>query len=60
MSCLLLARGRPLAQALGEDVPRLVDAGATHLRVQASMFCDSLEAVPAFLDDLVARVKSLN
>jgi probable F420-dependent oxidoreductase len=60
ISCLLLARGRPLAQALDEDVPRLIEAGATHLRVQASMFCDSLEAVPEFVDDLVARLKKLS
>jgi probable F420-dependent oxidoreductase len=58
VSCLLLARGRPLEQALEEDVPRLLGAGATHLRVQASMFCDSLEAVPAFLADLVKRLKA--
>jgi probable F420-dependent oxidoreductase len=59
VSCLLLARGRPLEQALDEDVPRLRAAGANHLRVQASMFCDSLEAVPAFLKDLVRRVEAL-
>jgi probable F420-dependent oxidoreductase len=60
VSCLLLARGRPLAQALEEDVPKLIGAGATHLRVQASMFCGSLEAVPDFLDDLVPHVRSLS
>jgi len=60
VSCLLLGRGRPLAQALEEDVPRLIDAGATHLRVQASMFCDSLEAMPTFIEDLVRRVATFD
>lgn len=59
VSCLLLARGRPLAQALEEDVPPLVLAGATHLRVQASMFCASQAEYPAFIKELVSRLETL-
>jgi probable F420-dependent oxidoreductase len=60
VSCLLLPRGRPLEQALEEDVPALIEAGATHLRVQASMFCDSRDAFAPFIADLVRRVASLS
>lgn len=60
VSCLLLARGRPLDQALEEDVPRLIAAGATQLRVQASMFCETQDAYPPFIKDLVRRVAALS
>jgi probable F420-dependent oxidoreductase len=59
VSCLLLGRGRPFEQAFDEDVPNLIAAGATHLRVQASMFCASLEEVPAFAHKLVERVRAV-
>jgi probable F420-dependent oxidoreductase len=58
VSCLLLPRGRPLEQALEEDVPALMRAGATHLRVQASMFCETRAAYAPFMKDLVRRVAS--
>jgi alkanesulfonate monooxygenase SsuD/methylene tetrahydromethanopterin reductase-like flavin-dependent oxidoreductase (luciferase family) len=60
VSCLFLPRGRPFEQALEEEVSRLKAAGATHLRVQASMFCASLDAVPAFVKDLVRRLEGLS
>jgi probable F420-dependent oxidoreductase len=58
VSCLLLPRGRPFQRALDEDVPKLSEAGATHLRVQPSMFCDSLEVMPAFVGELMQHLKS--
>jgi hypothetical protein len=55
VAALLLPRGRSLNQALDEDVPRFEAAGVTMLRVQLSMFIDSLEEVPAFLAELRRR-----
>jgi probable F420-dependent oxidoreductase len=55
VAALLLPRGRGLEQALEEDAPRFEAAGVTMLRVQMSMFVDSLEAVPAFLAELRRR-----
>jgi hypothetical protein len=44
VASLLLPRGRSLEQALEEDVPRFRDAGVTMVRVQMSMFMDTLDA----------------
>jgi len=59
VAALLLPRGRDLAQALDEDVPRFKAAGVTMLRVQLSMFVDDLGNVPAFLTDLRRRFDRL-
>lgn len=59
VSCLLIGRGRTFEEAFEQDVPKLVAAGATHLRVQASMFCDSLDAVPTFIERLAQCAHSI-
>jgi probable F420-dependent oxidoreductase len=59
ISALLLARGRSLDQALEEEVPKLAAAGVNHLRVQVSMFADSLDQAPAVVKTLVQRVARL-
>lgn len=59
VGALLLPRGRSLEQALEEDVPRFKQAGVTMLRVQFSMFVDSLDALPRFLRDLRRRFERL-
>jgi probable F420-dependent oxidoreductase len=59
VAALLLPRGRDLAQALDEDVPRFKAAGVTMLRVQLSMFVEDLGDVPAFLTDLRRRFDRL-
>lgn len=56
VSALLLPRGKPLEQALDEQLPALEKAGITHLRVQVSMFADSFEEVPSVVERLVKRV----
>jgi probable F420-dependent oxidoreductase len=56
VSALLLPRGKPLEQALDEQLPALEKAGVTHLRVQVSMFADSFEDVPSVVKRLVKRV----
>jgi hypothetical protein len=56
VSALLLPRGRALAQALDEDIPRFAAAGVTHLRVQVSMFVGDRAELPEFVGDLVRRV----
>ncbi len=59
ISALLLPRGRPLDQALDEDVPALATAGVNHLRVQVSMFAASFDEVPRVIETLVRRVSEL-
>jgi len=59
ISALLLPRGRPLDQALEEEVPALAKAGVNHLRVQVSMFAPTFDDVPGVIEKLVRRVSEL-
>jgi probable F420-dependent oxidoreductase len=57
VSALLLPRGRDLPTAIDQEVPALLAAGVTHLRVQVSMFAASLEEVPGVVAGLVRHIK---
>jgi probable F420-dependent oxidoreductase len=57
VSALLLARGRGLEQTLAEDLPGLAAAGVNHLRVQVSMFAESLGDAAGVVQTLVRRVR---